>query len=222
MKLKIQLMTMAIAFLLVGCLKTRDELRPDASYSRPQQQQTVQQQVQAMPSRHVSAVQAEQNDEQMRELTGRIENLEQNQAEIKKNQVEVAKQAAKEEMDVKFKAYEEELRALQAQVQTLIAANEAKAAAAVEAKSKSPKDFYDRGEELFKEKKWKEAIASYNKYREAQPKGPQYADSTYKIGVSFQELNMKDEAKTFYEEVMQKAPKSREAKKAAIRLKSLK
>ena len=214
----------AVTFSLVGCLKTRDDLKPDAPTSKPQQQQTVvQQQAQAAPApRRQDPIQTEQSDEQMRMLNGRIENLEQGQAEIKRTQAEVAKQAVKEEMDLKFKAYEEELRALQAQVQAIVAAQEAKAAAAAEMKTKTPKDFFDRGEELFKEKKWKEAISSYNKYREVQPKGPHYADATYKMGVCFQELNMKDEAKTFYEDVIQKAPKSREAKKAAIRLKSLK
>lgn len=223
MKLNSFLILTAATFSVVGCLKTRDELKPDSSVSRPQQQQTaVQQQTQAQAPRRQDPVRTEETDEQMRVLNGRIENLEQGQAEIKRTQAEVAKQAAKEEMDLKFKAYEEELRSLQAQVQALTAAQEAKAAAAAEMKTKTPKDFYDKGEELFKEKKWKEAISNYNKYREAQPKGPHYADATYKMGVCFQELNMKDEAKTFYEEVIQKAPKSREAKKAAIRLKSLK
>lgn len=223
---------------LVGCLKTREDLRSDESDSRPQQQQTISQ---AKPVKHsppapapapvqsapASAPQVKaaaiitDDEDQMRHLNGRIENLEQAQAESKKNQVEVTKQVVKEETDARFKAYEEELKALQLKVQALTDIQEQKVAVA-EMKEKNPKAFYEKGEELFKEQKWKEAISAYQKYREAQPKGQYQADATYKIGVCFQELHMKDEAKTFYEEVIQKAPKSREAKKAAIRLKSLK
>ena len=53
------------------------------------------------------------------------------------------------------------------------------------------------------------------------PKGKRYADATYKIGMSFQELKLKDDAKAFYQEVIQKFPKSSEAKKAEVRLKKL-
>lgn len=222
------LLTM-MALSLTSCLKTREELQADSNPSRPQQQQTMAQQraaaTEAAPAAasapHREAVHSEEANEQMRALNGRIETLEQAQSENKKMQMEVARQAVKEETDQRFKAYEEELKNLQAKVQALTEIQEQKVAA-VETQKKNPKAFYDKGEELFKEKKWKEAISNYQKYREAQPKGPQHPDATYKIGVCFQELNMKDEAKTFYEEVMQKAPKSREAKKAAIRLKSLK
>ena len=209
-------------FSLAGCLKTRDELRPDAGTSRPQQQQTVsQQQAATTPAavpapRRNDSMRMDEIEEQLRVTNGRLETLEQAHNENKN-----VKQASKEEVEQKFKAYEEELRVLHAKVQALTEYQEQKTVA-VETKTKNPKALYERGEELFKEKKWKEAISSYQKYREAQPKGAEHADATYKIGVSFQELNMKDEARTFYEEVIQKAPKSREAKKAAIRLKSLK
>ncbi len=215
----------ALSFSLVGCLKTREDLRPDSSDSKAQQQQTTsQRQTQAKPSQQAPAPAprgSEESDEQMRQLNGRLENLEHAQAESKKTQAEVTKQVVKEETDPKFKAYEEELKALQLKVQALIEVQEQKAATA-ELKTKDPKALYDRGEEAFEDKRWKEAISYYQKYREAQPKGVHQPNATYKIGVCFQELNMKDEAKTFYEEVIQKSPKSREAKKAAIRLKSLK
>jgi TolA-binding protein len=85
-----------------------------------------------------------------------------------------------------------------------------------------PKDPLDAAAEMFSGKKWKDAAAAFQKYREAFPKGKAYSDATYKIGVCFQELGLKDEAKSFYDEVVAKFPKSKEAKKARIRLKSLK
>ena len=234
MKLNSYLLIGAIlSFSLSGCLKTREDLNADASDSKPQQQQTTVQRQAAVKSAppkvnqaqaiiaEAPAPRAEESDEQMRQLNGRIENLEHAQEESKKNQAELTKQVVKEELEQRLKAYEEELKVLQLKVQALIEVQEQKAAV-TELKTKDPKALFDKGEEAFKEKRWKEAISFYQKYREAQPKGQYQTDATYKIGVCFQELNMKDEAKTFYEEVIQKYPKSREAKKAAIRLKSLK
>ena len=84
------------------------------------------------------------------------------------------------------------------------------------------KDTYDIAKEFFEKKDWKQAILNFQKYRDDNPKGVKLADATYKIGVSFQELGMKDEAKTFYDEVQVKYPKSEEARRAKIRLKGLK
>ena len=69
-------------------------------------------------------------------------------------------------------------------------------------------------------KKWKDAIVVFSKYRDQFPKGKKYADATYKIGVCFQELGMKEEAKPFLEEVVAKFPGTSEAKKASFRLKA--
>jgi TolA-binding protein len=135
--------------------------------------------------------------------------------------------------DKKLQAYEDAIRKLEAQVQTLNdevtklketpPPPEAEAAPAP-ASSKKGKSSgpYEAGEDHFGAKKWKEAIVSFQKYRDQNPKGKNYADATYKIGVCFQELGMKDEAKSFMEEVTAKFPNSKEAKKAAFRLKNLK
>ena len=82
-------------------------------------------------------------------------------------------------------------------------------------------DNYQKGEGLYGQKKWKEAIVAYQKYRENQPKGKFYAEATYKMGESFLALGMKDESKSFFEEVRVKYPKSPLAKKAEKQLKSL-
>jgi TolA-binding protein len=101
-------------------------------------------------------------------------------------------------------------------------ATAAAAAAAGEKSSKKKSDTYETAQDLFAKKEWKQAILNFQKYRDENPKGAKFADATYKIGVSFQELGMKDEAKTFYEEVLNKFPKSEDAHRAKIRMKGLK
>ena len=98
-----------------------------------------------------------------------------------------------------------------------------KSAAVENNSSSSPrKDAFEIGEDFFEKKEWRRAILSYQKYRDANPKSKKFSDATYKIGVSFQELGLRDEARTFYDEVVAKFPQSAEAKKARTRLKSLK
>lgn len=88
--------------------------------------------------------------------------------------------------------------------------------------SAKPKGPYDRAEALFAKSDWKNAILEYNKYRDNFPKGKSYADATYKIGVCFQELGLVKEAQSFYQEVIEKFPKSKTAKSAKYRLNQLK
>ena len=74
----------------------------------------------------------------------------------------------------------------------------------------------------FKNKEWKKAILSYQKYSEDSPKGKMVAEAKYKIGVSFQELGLKDEAIAFYEEVVAQFPATEIGKKAKFRLTQIK
>lgn len=112
---------------------------------------------------------------------------------------------------------EAQSKAAEARVRAETEAQQAKAAAA-EA-SKNP---FAVAENLFEKKDWKDAILNYEKYRSQNAKGKNFAAATYKIGVCFQELGMIEEAKAFYDEVMSKFPKSKEAEKAASRMKKLK
>lgn len=229
---------LVLTVLINGCLKTRAELRGENTGEPEMRQQTrVQQQAAARESRPAPATPAarfEEYDEQMRNLNGRVDSIENHLAQLnaahqgEKNSVtEMAKYS-----DQKFQAYEEELKKLRAELAALneevqrlkvggaIAA--ANAAPVEKTAGKAAKTPYDEGEELFNNKKWKEAIVNYQKYRDNYPKGKLYADATYKIGVCFQELKMKDESRAFFEEVIAKFPGSKEAKKAAFRMKSLK
>jgi TolA-binding protein len=167
-------------------------------------------------------------DEQMRQLNGRVDTVE-NQMQQQSTHFQAEKESVTkmaQAIDQKFAAYEEEIKKLEAQVAALTAlvnAQDAKSSSASQGTEASKsKNGYEEGEELFSTKKWRQAIVSYQKYRDNNPKGKQYADATYKIGLCFQELKMKDEAKAFFDEVTSKFPGSKEAKKAAFRSKQLK
>ncbi len=88
--------------------------------------------------------------------------------------------------------------------------------------SDNPKTQFQAAESNFEKKAWKEAILDYEKFRKAYPRAKEFPAATYKIGVSFQELGMVDEARAFYEEVIAKFPKGKDAKSAQARLKGLK
>jgi TolA-binding protein len=85
----------------------------------------------------------------------------------------------------------------------------------------SDKNPFELGESRFEQKSWREAIFAYEDYRKSYPKGKNFGAATYKIGVSFQELGMLDDAKPFYDEVISKFPKSKEADRARSRLKAI-
>ncbi len=226
------------AIVLNGCLKTRAQLRGDEGNGELERQTTTQRREEARSGGGASTPAKEAKppppapkdddlDDQMRQLNGRVDTVE-NQM----TQTNAAMQAEKQSVtqmaqaiDQKFATYEEAIKKLEAQVASLTEqVNAAKASAPAAggggaAKGRTP---YDEAEDLFGAKKWKEAIVSYQKYRDNNPKGKMYADATYKIGMCFQELKMKDEAKAFYSEVISKYPGSKEAKKAAFRSKQLK
>jgi TolA-binding protein len=230
------LLVLTSSLIVVGCLKTRAELAAEESGQQQERQTIAQQRVagQQAPYKEKApptAYRFEEYDEQMRTLSGRLDASEYAIAQLK-----AAKQSDQEfgakgrqAEEQKFLAYEEALKKLEAQVQTLndeVAKLKEKPAPEVpppaNAASAKGRGTYDLGEEHFTAKKWKDAIVNYQKYRDQNPKGKQYADATYKIGVCFQELGMKEEARSFLEEVTAKFPKSKEAKKAEFRLKSLK
>lgn len=223
-----------------GCLKTRAELDAEQSGGEPQRQTNTQQQKarEDKPYKEkapATAYKFEEYDEQMRALVGRVDGVE-NRIELVTTSAtndRVAVNKNTQIIDQRFATYEEAIKKLETQVTELSEeVNRLKAPAPLPSPQKLTQPeaasggklhtSYDEGEDHFGAHKWKEAILNYQKYRDSSPKGKFYADSTYKIGVCFQELGMKDEARSFYEEVAAKFPKSKEAKKAVLRMKSLK
>ncbi len=218
----------AVTLIVSGCLKTRQQLRGERTEPVLQRQTLQQQKEQYREKAPPSAYRFEEIDEQMRQLNGRVDTLENQVSQLSATNSDRHENESKEQesQKQKFLAYEEALKKLESQITVLgqeVERLKTPAPSAVVGKNTSgTKSAYDEGEELFSSKKWREAIVSFQKYRDGNPKGKYYAAATFKIGVAFQELGMSDEARVFLEEVKDKFPKSKEAKKAAQRMKSLK
>lgn len=218
--------------ILAGCLQTRESTREiEEKQVLRSQVATVQRSTADLNSRFQDI------EDELRRLNGRIETVE-NRMSQNNSRIDKADQnldAKIKENGDKMAAYREELIRLNTEVEQLksqLAAmgeaqkreadsRAAQAAAAAQA-AKKDKGPFASAEDNFESKKWKEAILDYEKYRKSYPKGKFFGAATYKIGVSFQELGMIDEAKAFYEEVIAKFPKSKEAGRASAKLKSLK
>ncbi|GIL16803.1 MAG: hypothetical protein BroJett040_05540 [Oligoflexia bacterium] len=209
-----------IATMSTGCLMTRSDVEEH------QQKKVMQDQVVTLQkSTADSQSRFNELNSDLREINGRVEALENriqtsNQDRAKTQQLSDQQLA---ETNKKVLLLQEEMAKLQTQVEQLGAEiHSLKSDSTTSVKDSSGKSGYEQGEDMFNKKDWKKAIFHYSKFRDKNPKSPKYADATYKIGVSFQELGMKDEAKTFYEEVITKFPQSASAKNAKIRLKKVK
>lgn len=209
-----------------GCLKTRNEVKDSEQKQVMQQQVVTLQRTNADTSSRLSDI-----DEQLRELSGKIEHAESKISKLNPDNEKTIKNLAEMQIDNSKKItllqeeiskHENLIQSLNSEIQTLkmVAANSLATEKAQQDSVK--KNNFQTAEDLFKQGEWKKAIIQYQKYRDENPKGKHLAESTYKMAVCFQELGMKEEAKVFYEEVNTKFPGSSEAKKAKTRLKSLK
>lgn len=236
------ILTSLISIGLTGCLQTRAEMRgegdkPLSEQTREHQSQQTriaqnQTQVVEKPLPPKPAVsRLDEADEQLRQLSGRIDVVENQMSQLNAaaNADKEGLKTSHKSVDGKLFAFEEALKKMEAQIQALVESRATEMAAApARGSAKGPDTkaaaigLHDEGSALFTGKKWKDAIVVFSKYRDQFPKGKKYADSTYKIGVCFQELGMKEEAKPFLEEVVAKFPGTGEAKKASYRLKTTK
>jgi TolA-binding protein len=203
---------------LSGCIRTLDQIQEEAQRS----------QVMALQEEKASLdTQVNDLQEDLRMMAGRLETLERQSKESRENE-RVSTEEDKKIKENRLKAYEETLaeveaknRELKIELEALKSVVLSKGATNKKTVKKSTNPFSE-AEALFKKKDWQKAILGYQKYRESHPKGKFYKLATYKIGVCFQELNMRSEAKAFFDEVIERFPKTSEASKAAVRLKSLK
>lgn len=215
-----------VALLISGCLQTRSNLKEQEEKQVLRKQVVNLQQTTADVSSKFNEV-----DEDLRKTNGRIEALDARMTQIKdraeKN--DFALEAKFKDQDIKFQAFREELQKMQTELTDLKASNAA-LTAAVQAGANSPRSSsgkspdkkpFELGDSRFEQKAWREAIFAYEDYRKAYPKGKNFGAATYKIGVCFQELGMLEDAKPFYEEVISKFPKSKEADRARSRLKAI-
>lgn len=216
-----------LPFVFVGCLQTRSDVRAGEQGKVLQQQVSTLQKTNADVSNRF-----EEAIEQMRYLSGRVEVLENQVQQLKQesdsnrkanaelNQSQAQRISLFQETLAKMESEQEKQLAELAAVKSALQAEPAKNTAATQ--NPKVKNTYELGDILFAKKEYRQAILEYQKYREKFPKGKNVASATYKMGVSFQELGLKDDAKAFFEEVISKAPKSEEAKKSKARLQKLK
>jgi TolA-binding protein len=161
-------------------------------------------------------------EESLRVLTGKIEEIEhkQNGLEKKSEKIEKIEESPSiQELNKKLLLILDEMKSQKAEILEL------KAQLLTNEKQKteiSEKDPFSQAEQLFESKDYRRAILSFQKYRDQNPKGANFSEATYKIGLCFEKLSMNDEAKSFYNEVIEKFPKSSEAAKAKVRVKKLK
>lgn len=161
-----------------------------------------------------------ENDAEIRALNGRIEVLENRigQGNLDKEKSRKDSENQITDLTQKVSLLQEEISRLDNEI-TLLKAAQGEAPAAPKASDSKASNAFEAGEESFSKKEWKKAILNYQKFRDANPKNKKVPEATYKIGVCFQELGMKDEAKTFFDDVISRYPNSNEAKKARSRLK---
>lgn len=216
------ILAVLVSALLSGCLLTRTQVE------EAEKDRKMSEQVQNMQrDRADQADQMNDLNEQLRQLSGRLEILENDLrvSNAAKKELEEKSTSQLAEKDQKLTILqdaigkqEEQIKALQAEISARGSDKDGKA----EEKNDKKQNSYQVGEAHFKKQEWKEAILNYQKYNDKFPKGKNVADATYKMGVCFQELGMQEEAKTFYEEVIAKFPGTETAKSAKYRLKKLK
>lgn len=217
---------LAVSFLsLTACetLMTRGDVR-EAEQKRQMQDQVVTlQRTTADTNSRFADIESD-----LRTLNGRLEVVEnrvgQNSQDREKTKGLIEQHSTENSKKIQILSDEvaklhEKLDAMTAELTAMKQA----AADAQQAEKQAPKkDLFELAEESFQKKDWRKAILNFQRFRDTNPKNKLFPEATYKIGVSFQELGMKDEARTFYDEVIAKYPNSSEAKKSKTRLKSLK
>lgn len=227
---------------LTSCLVTRSELSDNeqpATYGKKAAQNQIDGQT---DNAIVAQTQiADDKDELIRTLNGRVEVLEnqfsayQKEQELEKTQNQ-DKLTRLQEAVTKLEAQLHGTETADADPKTNAASTDLISSDELEKKKAGDKtatltkptaaeakgNAYDIGQSHFAKREWKKAILSFYKYTDEAPKGKLIPDAKYKIGVSFQELGMKDEAQAYYEEVVANFGATEAGKKAKTRLAKLK
>lgn len=204
--------------IIAGCLQTRGNLKnePPVKYNTPATK-APNVSVEQIKKAEVTAKTEDINTD-FRQLYGRVEAVE-SQLQSKKDNEYV------KSLETKVQQMETKMALLETTVADLHAKSKAAAhqAAVAQAPTVFPKaaGALDAANTHFDNKKWEDAILAYEEYRKKYPKGDDYGLATYRIGLSFQGLGLKEDAKAFFKEVVEKFPKSKEADLAKTKLKKL-
>jgi TolA-binding protein len=205
---------------MCGCLQTRSEV------NEAEEQKAVQNQISEIrQSKTDDLMRAQTYENELRSLNGRIEVLERKLAEKQQDRNSEEKERAKQSKDLldQMKIFEESIAAIHQRLDKLEKPPKVEEAKVEELpKGGKKKTTWEKAEELYTKKDWKNAALAFQNYQETNPKGSNVSLAVYKIGICFQELKMKDDAKSFFEEVISKYPNSPSAKKAKYRLNQMK
>lgn len=215
MKLKLSsflsLLTFGIILMATtGCLVLRSQMDPSAP-ANPQKYRQSSDTVRLQQEKAELEMKLKSYDEQFRTLLGRIEEMESKTSKENPEDQQRVKdlEAALSEMVAQQEALKKEISNLKKND------NNSSSAAS------GPTGDLTLADRYFSTGKWTKAVEEFQKFRELNPKSSEVPLVTYKIGVCFQELGMKGEAKTFYNSVIKRYPKDRAAKFAKFRLDSL-
>jgi tol-pal system protein YbgF len=236
---KVYLATLILPLMLTACLKTRAQLRDD----RPEEVEETK----TMPAHPVAEVQSEgryaveEIKSELTRLVGRVEDLE------RSNKEQQAKGTSGDlkKLEDKVTALSEKLAQVSDSMTKLSESpalmdpdevygrgksqyeseDYGNAAETLGAYLKLPKGKHAeeatflRAESYFKLKQYKKAIVDYSKFPEKYNRSVRMPQALLKIGQAFEALGMKDDAKGFFQELIEKYPKSAEAKKVRKRVK---
>lgn len=235
-----------ISCLLTSCLRTRAPLQPDTDegveWSKPIPVASIK------PVEPLGRYALDEVKEELTRLGGRLEDLERTQAESekeKKNQISQRSWAQLEErvshLEKTLSTMTDQLDALGEKVSLLEPedflsqarefykkGNYARATELLGKYLKSPQAkkreeaLWLRGESFFKLKEYKKSIVEFSRLTEKYASSSKTPWAIYKIGLCFDELGLKEDAKGFYRELIQKFPQSPEAKKAKEKIKKKK
>lgn len=213
------LILLFLSFSLAGCLVTRSQVR--------EQEQNTELQTKVAESQ----ARYDDVDEDLRALRGRLEVLENQRSMRAQEDEQLAQlhnrkeQASQEKIRLLQEAIvglEKQIENQNKKIQDLEKAQKAKATKQKAAKPSAKKGIFERAEGHYANKEYNKAILEFQKYREKYPKGRRYRQATYMIGLSFKQLGMKSEAKSFFSEVVDKFPKTKTASQAKSQLKKIK
>lgn len=204
--------------LLSGCLMTRTQVQ-EVENKRQMQDQVVHLQ------KNTADQQVRFNDinADLRELSGRLDLAEQNlknsATDRQKLQTYLEEQLA--ESNKRVVALQQEVTKLSSQLATLGQTVTTTTAASPSSVATDKRNPYEVAQDFFQKKDYKNAVLWYQKYRDRFPTGRRIPDAIFQMGVSFQELGMKEDARVFFNEVIERFPQSAQATAAKARLRKV-
>ncbi len=229
----------ALSLILAGCLKTRTQLKEEGGEESAKPVSAPIQDVQPQGQYVIDEIKSE-----ITRLTGRIDEIERtlklgadtatqaqkdDQKKLETRVTELEKAQAllienfKKTEDTNLNKDPEEFYAKATAL--LEAGNTEGAVEALTAYLNHPKAkrvqsaTFQRAEAYYQLKQYKKAIVDYSKFPEKFPQSKSMPDALYKIGVSFEALGMKEDAKGFFQELVEKFPKNPLSKKVRSKLK---